>query len=78
MPVLQRELPALLQKLKEIRRIGVYELLYGKNLTAAIREAKGEEQSELDYMKLKDVIKKGIALGYLYPDIYDRWVFEYE
>ncbi|REJ18512.1 MAG: competence protein ComG [Bacillaceae bacterium] len=77
-PFCKGNCPPYCKKLKEIRRIGVYDLLYGKNLTAAIREAKGEEQSELDYMKLKDVIKKGIALGYLYPDIYDRWVFEYE
>lgn len=63
--------------LRKTRRTSIYELLYGRNLSAAIREAKGEEAT-FDYKRLKDVIKKGIALGYLYPKTYERWVYEYE
>ncbi|WP_226667453.1 competence type IV pilus ATPase ComGA [Metabacillus litoralis] len=65
------------KKLRQKRRLSVYELLYGKNLTAVIKEAKGEVSSYY-YPTLKDVIKKGIALGYLYPHSYDRWVFKHE
>lgn len=65
------------KKLRQKRRLSIYELLYGKNLTAVVKEAKGELTS-YQYPTLKDVIKKGIALGYLYPNSYDRWVFRYE
>ncbi|WP_044894418.1 competence type IV pilus ATPase ComGA [Bacillus alveayuensis] len=63
--------------LKKTRRLCIYELLYGRNLSAAIQEAKGEEVC-FDYKKLKDLIKKGIALGYLYPKTYERWVYDNE
>ena len=65
------------KKLRKKRRLSIYELLYGKNLSAVMKEAKGEAAS-YSYPTLKDVIKKGIALGYLYPNSYDRWVFHYE
>jgi len=65
------------KKLRRKRRLSVYELLYGKNLTSVMKEAKGEV-AEYSYPTLKDVIKKGIALGYLYPNSYDRWVFKHE
>ena len=60
-----------------IRRTGVYELLYGKALTQVIRETRGEE-TIYRYKKLKDVIKKGIALGYLGTEEFDKWVYEDE
>ncbi|WP_243290708.1 competence type IV pilus ATPase ComGA [Bacillus sp. FJAT-47783] len=63
--------------LRQTRRLSIYELLYGRNLSQAIHEARGEEAA-FDYKRLKDVIKKGIALGYLYPKTYERWVLDYE
>ncbi len=65
------------KKLRQKRRLSIYELLYGRNLSAVIKEAQGEV-SQYHYQTLKDVIKKGIALGYLYPNSYDRWVFHHE
>ncbi|MDQ0231968.1 competence type IV pilus ATPase ComGA [Metabacillus malikii] len=64
-------------KLRRKRRLSVYELLYGKELAAVIQEAKGE-RTTYRYQTLRDVIKKGIALGYLNPDSYQRWVYHYE
>lgn len=65
------------RKMRTIRRASVYELLYGKNLAQIIKEAKGERAPH-HYQKLRDVIKKGIALGYLYPDALERWSYENE
>lgn len=65
------------RKLRKNRRLSVYEILYGRNLAAVVKEAKGES-TVYRYPTLKDVIKKGIALGYLYPNSYDRWVYNYE
>ncbi|USK32537.1 hypothetical protein LIT25_18310 [Bacillus sp. F19] len=52
-------------------------MLYGKNLTLALKEARGEEV-DCDYITLKDVIKKGIALGYLSNQSMHKWIFQYE
>lgn len=53
----------------------VYEILSGKDLQAVLKEAKGE-QSDYHYPLLKDLLRKGIALGYLSQKEYDRWIFE--
>jgi competence protein ComGA len=55
------------------KRASVFELLAGKSLNATLKEAKGEKTS-LNYRTLKDVIKKGIALGFIKESEYDRWV----
>ncbi|MCD7033124.1 GspE/PulE family protein [Metabacillus sp. GX 13764] len=65
------------KQMRKIRRTGVYELLYGKDLSHALENAKGAN-TVWSYPTLKDVIKKGIALGYLYPDTYYKWVFDHE
>ena len=65
------------KQLKDTRRTGVYELLHGKALTEMLKEARGEK-TNYNYNKLKDVIKKGIALGFLYPNAYERWVYDEE
>lgn len=59
------------------KRASVFELLSGKALNAAMKEAKGEE-AVIKYRTLKEVIKKGIALGYIKESEYDRWVLDYE
>lgn len=76
-PYCKEECSPYCKSLRGARRLSIYELLYGKNLTEAIREARGEE-AVLHYQKLKDVIKKGIALGFLSPSTYDRWVLDHE
>ncbi|MFS0861541.1 competence type IV pilus ATPase ComGA [Fredinandcohnia sp. 179-A 10B2 NHS] len=63
----------LCKKYREVRRVGVYELLSGRALSEVMKEAKGEDAT-YQYEKLRDVIRKGIALGYLYPDALERWV----
>jgi len=61
------------KKYRKVRRVGVYELLNGHALNEVMKEARGDK-AEYRYEKLRDVIKKGIALGYLYPDALERWV----
>lgn len=55
----------------------VYEILSGTNLQEVLKEAKGEG-GDYQYPLLKDVLRKGIALGYLSQEEYHRWVFEEE
>ncbi|GFM14121.1 competence protein ComGA [Bacillus stercoris] len=59
---------------RNTRRAGVYELLYGKNLQQCIQEAKGNH-ANYQYQTLRQIIRKGIALGYLTTNNYDRWVY---
>lgn len=59
------------------KRASVFELLAGKALNTAMKEAKGEEVS-LQYQTLRGIINKGIALGYIKETEYDRWVLDYE
>lgn len=59
------------------KRASVFELLSGRNLSTVLREAKGEKV-ETHYKTLKEVIKKGIALGYIKESEYDRLVYEHE
>lgn len=61
------------------KRANVMELLNGKALTAVLQEVKGEKvQLRYPYQTLKDFIKKGIALGYIKENEYDRWVYQDE
>lgn len=57
------------------KRASVFELLSGRNLSAVMKAARGEE-SETNYRTLKQVIKKGIALGYIKESEYDRLVYD--
>lgn len=74
-PYCKGQCPPLCKKHRKLRRVGVYELLQGRALTQVLKEARGEK-SEYQYDKLRDVIKKGIALGYLYPEAFERWVID--
>lgn len=58
-------------------RTAVYELLSGKTLANVMREAKGE-RIKLSYNTLKEMIRKGIALGYISTNEYYRWIFDLE
>ncbi|MFJ5758001.1 competence type IV pilus ATPase ComGA [Neobacillus sp. NPDC093182] len=59
------------------KRASVFELLSGRNLNAAMKEAKGEDIISR-YLTVKEVIKKGIALGYIKESEYDRLVYDHE
>jgi len=56
-------------QLRQVNRLCIYELLYGENLKAAIREAKGEKVY-YQYQTLEHLLNKGIALGYLSNESY--------
>lgn len=58
-------------------RASVFELLTGRNLGLIMKAAKGEK-SVTTYPLLKDVIRKGIALGYIKETEYERLVYDYE
>ncbi|WP_141431610.1 competence type IV pilus ATPase ComGA [Bacillus sp. 03113] len=58
-------------------RASVFELLTGKALSAVLNETKND-QSKSHYETLKKVIRKGIALGFIKKEEYDRWVYENE
>ncbi|MBE6183765.1 competence type IV pilus ATPase ComGA [Heyndrickxia ginsengihumi] len=59
------------------RQAAVYELLYGRNLQKAIREANGEKV-HCRYVTIRDWLRKGIALGYISTEEYYRWIVEDE
>ncbi|MFX3624894.1 MAG: competence type IV pilus ATPase ComGA [Ectobacillus sp.] len=54
----------LCKKMRKVRRLSVYELLYGKALKQVIQETKGEKAAYM-YATLRDAVKKGYALGYI-------------
>lgn len=56
-----------------LKRASVFELLTGDPLASAL---KGEEI--MNYKTLKDMINKGIALGYIKESEYERWVVHIE
>jgi competence protein ComGA len=56
------------------KRASVFELLSGKSLASALGEIRGEKSTD-HYQTLRQVIRKGIALGYIKESEYDRWVF---
>ncbi|WP_349237127.1 competence type IV pilus ATPase ComGA [Bacillus sp. REN3] len=57
------------------KRGSVFEILTGANLSAVIRETRGEHPT-YHYKTLKDAIAKGIALGYIKESEYQRWVMK--
>ncbi|MEI5908089.1 competence type IV pilus ATPase ComGA [Bacillus spongiae] len=59
------------------KRVSVYEILSGKALQTCIREAKGQEVS-MPYPLLQDMLRKGVALGYISEKEYKRWAFQKE
>jgi competence protein ComGA len=63
-PYCGEDCSSLCKKVRRSKRVSVYELLYGKSLSSVIGEAKGDGLT-YSYPTLPDLIKKGIALGYL-------------
>lgn len=57
------------------KRASVFELLSGKNLSLVMKEAKGSKV-QMKYHTLKDVIRKGIVLGYIKESEYERLVYD--
>jgi competence protein ComGA len=57
------------------KRASVFELLSGRNLNSIMKSMKGEK-SRTNYPLLKDVIRKGIALGYIKETEYERLIYD--
>lgn len=60
---------------RQPKRTGVYEILYGQALEGALEASRGEKGIH-HYPSIKDLIRKGIALGYIPVEEYKRWVLE--
>lgn len=54
-------------------RATIFEILSGSILQAVLQEMKGEPR-EYNYKKLENVLRKGIALGYIKNTEYERWI----
>lgn len=74
-PFCEAECSPFCRQYRPVRRVGVYELLYGSELAQAMRAAKGEQATYV-YTRLKDVIKKGIALGFLHEHVIESWLLD--
>ncbi|MBS4217158.1 type II/IV secretion system protein [Bacillus sp. FJAT-49711] len=59
------------------KRVGIYEILHGRTLSLALKETR-EEVGKYHYETLQYLIRKGIALGYLGYEEYERWIIEEE
>ena len=59
------------------KRASVFELLSGRNLNSAMKAAKGEK-IVTHYRTLREVINKGIALGYIQESEYELLVYDDE
>lgn len=59
------------------KRGSVFEILTGGALTSAKRQARGEKEF-YPYKTIRDMIIKGIALGYIKEGEYERWVYQDE
>jgi competence protein ComGA len=72
-PICEGECSPYCQSYGKWKRASVFELLSGKSLNAVLKEARGTP-SVIKYRTLKDVINKGISLGYIKESEYERWV----
>jgi competence protein ComGA len=62
---------------KRNKRASVYELLYGRGLSQVLQAARGDHKQP-NHRQLKDEISKAVAMGFVKPEEYERWVHEYE
>ncbi|GKU81174.1 hypothetical protein NCCP28_05700 [Niallia sp. NCCP-28] len=61
---------------ERLKRASVFEIITGKTIMGIL---KGEPQGkEKIYKTLAQNINKGIALGFIKEEEYERWVFDYE
>ncbi|OAK75341.1 competence type IV pilus ATPase ComGA [Lederbergia galactosidilytica] len=58
-----------------MKRTGIYELLHGQFLQAAIEELKGGDIISLS-LSLPKLIAKGVALGYISEVEYEKWIVD--
>ncbi|WP_027407784.1 competence type IV pilus ATPase ComGA [Anoxybacteroides tepidamans] len=57
---------------RKTRRAAIYEWLHGEALQKAIQEARGEKVS-YRYPTLQQMLKKGVALGFVSPSVFEGW-----
>ncbi|QFT89797.1 Putative type II secretion system protein E [Bacillus sp. THAF10] len=72
-PYCKEECSAFCKKYRTHRLASVYELLYGNELQKVLQQCRGNSVLAA-YPTLKEVIKKGIALGFIHQREYERWV----
>lgn len=58
------------------KRAGIYELLHGKSLAKLL--TRSEVERPVNWKRLKDEMNKAVALGFVPPDEYDRWIYNNE
>lgn len=58
---------SLCKKMRKVRRLSVYELLYGQDLKKVLQEARGEK-ADYHYQTLSQVMSRGYALGFINKD----------
>lgn len=74
-PYCKEECPPYCYSLGSGKRGSVFEILSGRSLTAALNQAKGIVE-DAPHKTLKDAILKGIALGFIKEEEYQRWVLD--
>lgn len=74
-PFCEGECIPLCKRYRKAKRVSVYELLYGQALSTVLDEAKGKRVN-YTYPTLHNLIKKGIALGYLPENSLEGWMGE--
>ncbi|WP_275259455.1 competence type IV pilus ATPase ComGA [Bacillus kwashiorkori] len=61
----------------EEKRAALFELLYGRSLKQAFLELKGV-RTKPNFPTLKNLLRKGVALGFIREKEYDRWIHSFE
>lgn len=64
---------------RDMRRLGLYELFTGQHLSSFMTSllASTDHLYEPQFKKMEDLIKRGIAFGYLSEQSYDRWIGDF-
>lgn len=74
-PICGQECSKYCHWLRKAKRTGIYEIMHGHTLEQAIEEAKGK-RVKYQFQTLQNLIRKGIALGYLPNEEYERWIHD--
>lgn len=76
-PFCEGDCPPSCYSVGRAKRAGIFEMISGPVLVNVLKEAKGKK-SEYRFRTLKDEICKGIALGWIKEEEYERWLLSYE
>ncbi|RSK27831.1 type II/IV secretion system protein [Bacillus sp. HMF5848] len=65
------------KKARKQRRACIHELLVGQDLGMLFRQLHGE-CVHYHYKEIPDLIRKGIALGYINPESFEKWAYQHD